>query len=120
MSLLSNLIITVKLKNVNNLVVRGNGLLYKIHMQTSIEKRLSKSIKSKIKSSIYEIINFQKRVVSMMPRTKLLKRIQSAVLSFGASIAVAFDPILYRSITIASIAPSNSIAFYCKFIICCL
>ena len=98
--------------------MRGNGLLYKIHMQTSIEKRLSKSIKSKIKGNIYEMINFQKRVVSMMPRTKLLKRIQIAVLSFGASIAVAFDPILYRSITIVSIAPSDSIALYCKFIIC--
>ena len=54
----------------------------------------------------------------MMPRTKLLKRVQIAALSCGASIAVAFDPILYRSITIVSIAPSDSIALYYKLIIC--
>ena len=54
----------------------------------------------------------------MIPRTKLLKVVQIAALSFGASIAVAFDPILYRSITIVSIAPSDSIALYYKLIIC--
>ena len=53
----------------------------------------------------------------MMPRTKLLKRIQSAVLSFGASIAVAFDPILHRSITIVSIAPSNVILLQINYLL---
>ena len=48
-------------KMVTTQLRKGNEFLYKTHMQTFIEKRLSKSIKGKLKSNIYETINFQKR-----------------------------------------------------------
>ena len=106
MSQLSYLIITVELKFQTVQLWKKKNFHMKYICKSFIEKMTIYVGKSRMKDQHFWGDQFsEKGIVTMTSSTKLLKS-QFAAFALGASIAIAFDPILYRSIAIVSIAPS--------------